>query len=365
MSHPLIQHREITIVDSIVPKKKIRKVTIPKPSLERQVLEKLAIPALQSMQLPESPKPQIVDIDEEGGGQECARGQVLGSWPVEVTTSPIDEQRHQLRFSLLMGYVISNNALAVLMIGNWLDPGPFRVRPHFQLGMTGEISLSCDLTVCLEDRSLIERRLSELSRAADQISQLMPLRMPQYIHWGLISGMELDWMELPHDDVSRFLDEGLAVPPDERTPLTLLIMAQGLERWSDVLRLLKEHPKELPAKKCAPLKCLALHEQKRWLPAIKAARAGGIKKGCWPEMTSASPSYTHALIEAGDEIEAMRILGKYREGGQEPAHYDWLRGLAFQRAGEEKLAGEAFERHFVKWPNDVVGANMLDVLSNS
>jgi hypothetical protein len=33
-----------------------------------------------------------------------------------------------------------------------------------------------------------------------------------------------------------------------------------------------------------------------------------------------SPAYTHSLIEAGDEIEALKILGKHQPG--EPACYD-------------------------------------------
>jgi hypothetical protein len=44
----------------------------------------------------------------------------------------------------------------------------------------------------------------------------------------------------------------MAVPPDERTPLTLLRVAHGLERWKDVLQLLRDHPDALPRRAYAP-----------------------------------------------------------------------------------------------------------------
>ena len=105
---------------------------------------------------------------------------------------------------------------------------------------------------------------------------------------------------------------------------------------------------------------MALHELKRWLPAIRAAKAGGIRQGRYPGAPSASPSYTHALIQAGDEIEALRILGKHQL--DEPAHYDWLRGLAFHKAGDRKQAGASFNRHFAKWPCDIIGATTVAML---
>ena len=75
----------------------------------------------------------------------------------------------------------------------------------------------------------------------------------------------------------------MMVPPSERTPLTLLRLAQGLQRWNEVIQLLREHPEEFPRKAWAPLKCLAYRQLKRWLPAIRAAKAGGIRHGRYPE----------------------------------------------------------------------------------
>lgn len=68
----------------------------------------------------------------------------------------------------------------------------------------------------------------------------------------------------------------------------------------------------------------------------------------------------HALIEAGDDIAALRLLGKPAEG--QPAFYDWLRGLAFHRAGDFKQAAAAFARYFAAWPGDMIGGAATEAL---
>ncbi len=47
------------------------------------------------------------------------------------------------------------------------------------------------------------------------------------------------------------------------------------------------------------------------------------------------------------------LLGKPADG--QPAFHDWLRGLAFHRAGDYQLASAAFERYFTAWPGDMIG----------
>lgn len=261
---------------------------------------------------------------------------------------------------MLSGYIISECPSAVILLGNLLEPTPFQIRTHYQLGLVGEICIGCDLTVRDGDEPFVHRRISEMRQLMDDLHLLMPLRIPHHLHWRSVQGLEIDWHDLPHHDLGGFLNEGLQAPRSERTPLTLLRVAHGLERWQDVLKLLREHPDELPAREYASLKCLALHELNRWLPAIRAAKAGSIRQGRFPNMEWASPTYLHALIQAGDEIEALRILGKHRP--DEPATYDWLRGLAFHHAGDRKQAGAAFHRHFGRWPCDIIGATSVAML---
>jgi hypothetical protein len=273
---------------------------------------------------------------------------------IHATPLPIDETYSLLRISLRCGYIISDCPSAVLLLGTLLGPTPFWIRSHYELGRVGEICIGCDLNVRADDGPLVRRRISEMRQLADDLHRLLPLRIPHYLDWRSVQGLELDWDDLPHDDLGGFLDDAMMAPRSERTPLTLLRLAHGLERWHDVLRLLREHPEELPSREHASLKCLACHELKRWLPAIRAAKAGGLRRGCYPDAEWVSPVYTHSLIQAGDEIEALRLIGKYQAG--EPAHYDWLRGLAFHHAGDRKQAADAFERHFGRWACDVIGA---------
>jgi Flp pilus assembly protein TadD len=127
-----------------------------------------------------------------------------------------------------------------------------------------------------------------------------------------------------------------------------------------VLQLLRDHPDTLPRRPYAPMKCMAYRELRRWLPAIRAAKAGGIRNGRYPGAKRISPAYTHSLIEAGDEIEALKILGKHQPG--EPAYYDWLRGMALHRAGDREQAAAAFQRYSAQWPNDILGATKAALL---
>jgi hypothetical protein len=92
---------------------------------------------------------------------------------------------------------------------------------------------------------------------------------------------------------------------------------------------------------------------RRWLPAIRAAKEGGIRNGRYPGGRWLSPSYLLALIEGGDDIEALRILGKPADG--EPGYYPWLRGLALHHAGDFEQASKSFASYFAHWPGDVLG----------
>jgi hypothetical protein len=340
--------------------RKTTRKTQPQTSPLLEVIEQIVIPAIRAEEETDRDDSSIEMPDPESDDHPCVRGMLRGGWMVHVRPLRIDDTHTLLRLSLLSGYIISDCPSAVILLGNLLEPTPFQIRTHYQLGLIGEICIGCDLTVRADDAPLVQRRISELRQLADDLYLLLPLRVPHHLNWRSVRGLEIDWNDLPHNDLGGFLDEGLQAPRSERTPLTLLRIAHGLERWKDVLRLLREHPEELPAREHAPLKCLALHELKRWLPAIRAAKAGGIRNGCYPGTAWASPSYTHALIQAGDEIEALRILGKHQMG--EPAHYDWLRGLAFHHAGDRKQAGSAFNRHFAKWPCDIIGATTVAML---
>lgn len=303
---------------------------------------------------------ELIEPEPDSEEGPFVRGRLQGGRMVHVQAIPFDEVRTVLRFNLLAGHFLADPSVPALLVGNLLEFTPFHVRADYELGYHGRMSVGCDLVVRDDDGPMVSRRLGELLQLADDFDWFFPLRMPDRLDWRQTCDLELDWEELPHHDLAGFLDQGLEVPPGERTPLTLLRIAQGLHRWNDVLQLLREHPEEFLRKDWAPLKCLAYRELKRWLPAIRAAREGGIRHGRYPDAQWLSPSYLHALIEGGDDIEALRLLGK--PAAAEPGFYDWLRGLAFHRAGDRERASEAFSRYFSKWPGDMLGVSATSEL---
>ena len=296
----------------------------------------------------------------ESGEAPCIRGLLRGDKLVHVLPMAIDEERTLLRFSLLSGYIISDCPSAVILLGNLLEPTPFQIRTDYQLGLMGRLSIGCDVTVRADDAPLVRRRLAELLKLAADLEWFFPLRIPHHFSWKDVNDLEIDWDDLPHNNLHSFLDDGMAVPPAERTPVMMIRVAQGLERWKDVLQLLRDHPDALPLRPYAPLKCMAYRALRRWLPAIRAANTGGIRNGRYPGEERISPAYTHSLIEAGDEIEALKILGKHQPG--EPACHDWLRGLALHRAGDQEQAAGSFQRYFAEWPSDIIGTTKVALL---
>jgi hypothetical protein len=341
-------------------KKSTPRKSPPQPSPLAIVLGQLVVPALEA-EAESGDEGSSIDLSmPETGEAPCIRALLRGDRLVHVLPMEIDGERTLLRLSLLSGYLISDCPSAVILLGNLLENTPFQIRMDYQLGLMGRLSIGCDVTVRADDAPLVRRRLSELLKLAEDLDWFMLLRLPHHLTWEEVGGLEIEWDELPHNNLHGFLDDGMAVPPDERTPLTLLRVAQGLERWKDVLQLLRDHPEDFPRREVAFLKCFALRNLERWLPAIRAAREGGIRNGRYPGAEHISLAYTHSLIEAGDEIEALRILGKHQPG--ELGYYDWLRGLALHRAGDREQAGICFQRYFAKWPSDIIGATKVAML---
>jgi hypothetical protein len=272
---------------------------------------------------------------------------------VKVLVDAFDHGRAYLRLSLECGYLHGDYPSDVLLLGNFLDPSRFHIRADVKLAMFGQLCVGCDLVVRADDEPLVRYTVNELLQLANDLDWFFQLRLPNRLHWLEAANMEIEWEELPHQDLDGFLDDGMQSPRDERTPLTLLRVAQARSRWRDVLKLLREHRDQLPPHIFAPLKCLACCQLRRWMPAIRAAHEGDIKDGRYPGTKWPSPAYLHALIEASDEIEALRILGK--PGAGEPACYQWLRGLALHQTGDGIRAAKAFDDYFNRFPGDVLG----------
>ena len=338
-----------------MPKPRSSRKAARKTSPLATVLRELVVPAFEQEADPgnDAPAFDLIEPDLDSMEGPAIRGIFRDKHPVNVCAVPIDDERTTLRFSMLAGYLLSDCPSDAILVGNLLEATPFHIRADCQLGLFGRLTIGCDLVVRADDAPLVSRRFGELRQLAEDLDWFFPLRLPHHLDWQDTGEFEIDWNELPHYDLGTFIDQGMEAPPDERTPLTLLRLAQGMSRWQVVLKLLREHPEELPRRKWAPLKCLALCQLRRWLPAIRAAKEGGIRNGRYPGEKWLSPSYLLALIEGGDDIEALRLLAKPVD--EEPGFYHWMRGLALHHAGDREQALVAFSHYLSAWPGDVLG----------
>ena len=55
---------------------------------------------------------------------------------VHARPPPIDNTHTLLRLSLLSGYIVSDGPPAMILLGNLLEPTPFQIRAHYQLGLS-------------------------------------------------------------------------------------------------------------------------------------------------------------------------------------------------------------------------------------
>lgn len=328
----------------------------------RATLNSLVMPVLHEHQLatpdPEDSLRWFKD-DNTLAVRACLRGQQM----LEAGVERLDDTRSLLRLRLPAGVFAEGRGSQAMVVGTLIDHTPFHVCLNTGFGFFGHMLVGCDLVVRADDHSIVKRRITELLALSRDFDWFFPLRMPTRLRLGDIADLEIPWEDLPHGNLGEFVDNGMASPPIERTPLLLCRLAHGLGRWDDLLRLLREHPEELPAKANAPLKALACRELERWRPALEAAKIGGYENGRYPGVPRLSPSCLHAQIEAGQDIEALKLLGK--PVADEPGFYDWLRGLALFKAGDKDGADHAFTRYFDKWPGDVIGVNITRALTGA
>lgn len=228
---------------------------------------------------------------------ECVLRGIMGrAQLVDVRPLAIDHERTTLRISWMAGMFIGNVGFQYLVMGTLLNNSLFHVQVDVHLGSAGQMMIGCDLVVRRDDEPLVRQRIGELLQLTVALEGFFALRMPSRLHWADLQGAEIPWEDLPHGELDGFLDTAMSAPPSERTPYVLIRIAQGLSRWNDVLRLLREHPDELPIDTLAPLKAMACRELGRWRPAIEAAEEGGLADGRYVGGPWLSPSYLHSLI---------------------------------------------------------------------
>jgi len=318
-----------------------------------EVLENLVRPFMDEAAVDAHEDFEPVSIHEKEEGQPVLEAMIGQGFIIRVEPYAIDGERTMLRVFYLAGHFLGNVALHAAVIGHLIENRAFQVRYGDGLFEDGQMSLGFDLVVRADDEAMVRMRLMDLVRLAMNLEWYYPMWMPMRLSWPSLIGNEVDWGDLPKgEELENFLETAMVAPPIERTPRILLRVAQGLGEWKTVLRLLREHPEELTMEEFGPLKMLAHRECGQWLKAIRTAEECEIEDGSFPDAPWMSPSYLHALIAVGEEIEALRLLGPSCD--EEPPFYDWLRGFALHKAGDKKRALEAFETYFQYWPGDMI-----------
>ena len=326
------------------------------------LLKSLVLPAFRDPGLTDEEAAARHDLDESNPDFPVIRGLLRGRHLVNADLSAEDEEHFIFRLTLYSGHLISHEPGEFLFVGHMVEPTPFHVRLDNHVGFSRRLTIGCDLVVRRDDGAFAQRRMGELLDLGDNLEWFFPLRMPQRLAWQEITGLEFDWEELTSLDLEEFLEQGMEIPPPERTPLAQLRVAQGLERWEDMIRLLDEHPDVLPPEHYAPLRCMAHGKLGQWQSAIRAARNGGLRRGRYDGAPWLSPNYLLAMIGARKITETLRLLGKPKP--VEPGFYDWFRGVAFHHAGSIDQAQQAFERYFSAWPGDMLGLAEVHELEN-
>jgi len=318
------------------------------------VLENLVRPFMDEVAVEPQEDFEPVSISEREDGRPVLEAMAARGLLFRADPYAVDGERTMLRIHFLAGYFLGDLAMHSLLLGRLLENRAFQIRFDEEFLETGQASIGFDLVVREDDEPLVSMRLDELTRLALHLDWYFEMWMPTRLPWYALIDAELDWKEMPRGgDLKEFLETAMAAPPSERTPRTLLRAAQGLGEWKTVLRLFRDHPEELTVEEFGPLKLQAHRQCRQWLKAVRTAEECGIEEGKFPDEPWMSPACLHSLIEVGEEIEALRLLGPSCD--EEPAFYDWFRGLALHKAGDEKGALEAFAGYFRYWPGDVVG----------
>jgi len=337
----------------------------------RAILENLVVPALRENNIRHLDDMDSFEIEKEDGKWHVsgilACGQVGQPEPSDqseqlifITAEAIDRERTQLSFDLTVGYSLLDFSYWAMLTSGMIEGSHFHMRGGITATSQGKLAVGFDLVVRADDELLVRQRIQQLVNVGLQLEWYFMLRMPERLDFFLESTLYDLWPEWDCMDGDELLDEELKLPAFDRHWLEAMIIAEGLGRWEDVLRLLNEHSDEIPAQDRADIEFTALRGLGRWRPAIEAAERAGIKDGRFDYEPWLNPAYLDCLIEADCDIEALKLLGAHE--ADEPPFYDWLRGLALHQAGDTQGAEKCFERYLEAYPGDLLAMQDRDEL---
>ena len=266
-----------------------------------------------------------------------------------------DDQRATISFELHAGLFLANAPTAVLQIGPLLEPGPFNIHFGPALVSGASLTIGTKLNIHPGDTDLVAKRTRQLLQLAYDLDWFTSIYLPERLGFGQRAYLESVFGDdcLEDEELPGRLEDGIRDKEGKADTTALLLLALGLGQWKDVLRVIARNSRITGAQElCAPaLGARAWQELGRWDRVLSMSRQGGIQEGRFPDSPWLSPCYLRALIETGEEIEALRLLGKAEE--DEPGFYDLMRGRALHAAGDPEGSRAAFDRYLATWPGDL------------
>ena len=336
-------------------------------------LEKVVVPILESrLPLPEGEADgdgdfKLINRSREKDGSVLVHAPWNTTQILCVSFHRRDEHRATVSFDLHAGLFLTNAPIAVLQLGPLLEITPFNIHFDSDLVSGGQLRIGSRLNIHPGDSDLVRKRTSQLIQLAYDLDWFTSLYFPERLGFGQQAHLESTFGPdcLGDEDLPERLESGIRSNDDGVDTAALLFLALALGQWKDILRIIARNSRISGEQDlCAPsLGARAWQELGRWDRVLAMSKQGGIKEGRFPKGRWLSPCYLRALIETGEDIEALRLLGKPEEG--EPGFYDLLRGRALHAAGDRSGARTTFQRYLDVWPGDLeTRSELFQLLGN-
>ncbi len=323
-------------------------------------LEKVVVPILEArLPLPEGEvddgDSKLINRSREKDGTALVHAPWNTTQILCVSFHRRDEHRATVSFDLHAGLFLTNAPVVVLQFGPLLENTPFNIHFGSDLVSGGILRIGCSLNIHPGDTDLVAKRTRQLVQLAYDLDWFTSIYFPERLGFGQQAHLESAFGPdcLGDEDLPERLESGIRSNDDGVDTAALLFLALALGQWKDILRIIARNSRISGSEDlCAPsLGARAWQELGRWDRVLAMSKQGGIKEGRFPKGRWLSPCYLRALIETGEDIEALRLLGKPEEG--EPGFYNLMRGRALHAAGDPEGARTAFDSYLKVWPGDI------------
>ena len=253
---------------------------------------------------------------------------------------------------------------AGMLLGAFINHTPFHLSIDEGLIYHCQATLSCDLDITISDAELVKERTREFLQLASDVDWICELYLPQRLGYEGLSTL-METASMTGTSAEDLLDQDQSDghgPEDGILSDSLFTAAKGFNRWKEFLKLARRTAFKIPDTLPPSTLARAWQEVGRWDLARKWSLKKGLSEGRYPKAPWLCPCYLRALIETGDDIEALRLLMQHEDG--EPGFYSLLRGRALRSAGDHTGAKEAFDHYDMNWPGDILGQSEISALND-